>query len=119
MLPPVYSTTSWPGRSRPLASAASIIARAIRSLYDPVGLAASIFTQTSASPSPAMCASRVTGVFPMAESPPGRSIPTTSSAKAASNSLGPPPRPQCRPHSPARFPHLPPPTAFHPPDGRE
>jgi hypothetical protein len=47
-------------------------------LYDPVGLAASIFTQTSASPSPAMRASRVTGVFPMAESPPGRSIRTSS-----------------------------------------
>src|SRR5579859_5016152 len=73
VLPPVYSTTSWPGRRRPSASAASIIARAIRSLYEPVGLAASIFTHTSAQPSPARCASRTTGVPPMAEIPPERS----------------------------------------------
>jgi hypothetical protein len=42
-------------------------------LYEPVGLAASIFTQTSAQPSSASCASRATGVPPMAEIPPGRS----------------------------------------------
>src|SRR5262249_41492772 len=73
VLPPVYSTTGWPGRRRPSASAASIIASAIRSLYEPVGLAASIFTQTSAHPSPAMLASRTMGVPPIAEIPPGRS----------------------------------------------
>src|SRR5215467_16210556 len=73
VLPPVYSTTSWPGRRRPSASAASIIARAIRSLYEPVGLAASIFTHTSAQSSSASCASRTTGVAPIAESPPDRS----------------------------------------------
>ena len=32
VLPPVYSTTSWPGLSRPSASAPSIIASAMRSL---------------------------------------------------------------------------------------
>jgi hypothetical protein len=36
-------------------------------------LAASIFTQTSAQLSSASCASRATGVPPMAEIPPGRS----------------------------------------------
>jgi len=36
--------------------------------------AASSFTQTSAQSSPAMRASRTTGVSPIAESPPGRSI---------------------------------------------
>src|SRR5215471_2189867 len=81
VLPPVYSTTSWPGRRRPSASAASIIARAIRSLYEPVGLAASIFTQTSAQPSSASCASRATGVPPMAEIPPGRSTHNLRSAR--------------------------------------
>ena len=70
----MYSTTSWPGRSRPSASAASIIASAIRSLYDPVGLAASSFTHTSAPPSPAIRVSRTTGVSPIADNPPGRSI---------------------------------------------
>jgi hypothetical protein len=34
----VYSTTGCPGRSLPDRSAPSIIASAIRSLYDPVGL---------------------------------------------------------------------------------
>ena len=83
MLPPVYSTTGWPGRRRPSASAASIIASAIRSLYEPVGLAASIFTQTSAQLSSAMRASRTTGVLPIAESPPVRSIPTSSANRAS------------------------------------
>src|SRR5215475_3575813 len=78
VLPPVYSTTGWPGSRRPSASAASIIASAIRSLYEPVGLAASIFTQTSAQPSSAMLASRTTGVPPIAEIPPGRSMWTSS-----------------------------------------
>jgi hypothetical protein len=32
VLPPVYSTTGWPARSRPARSAPSIMARAIRSL---------------------------------------------------------------------------------------
>jgi hypothetical protein len=36
--PPVNSTTRIPGRSAPLFSAPSIIASAIRSLYEPVGL---------------------------------------------------------------------------------
>src|SRR5262249_33427068 len=73
VLPPVYSTTSWPGRRRPSASAASIIANAIQSLYEPVGLAASIFTHTSAQPSPTKCPIRTTDVPPMANSPPVRS----------------------------------------------
>ena len=32
VLPPVYSTTAWPGRSRPERSAPSIMASAMRSL---------------------------------------------------------------------------------------
>ncbi len=38
VLPPVNSTTRIPGLSAPRASAPSIIASAMRSLYDPVGL---------------------------------------------------------------------------------
>ena len=38
VLPPVHSTTRIPGRNSPRASAPSIIAAAMRSLYDPVGL---------------------------------------------------------------------------------
>src|SRR5262249_21531688 len=87
VLPPVYSTTSWPGRRRPSASAASIIARAIRSLYEPVGLAASIFTQISAQPSPASWASRTTGVPPMAQIPPGRSTRSLHPARYSLNSV--------------------------------
>jgi hypothetical protein len=82
-------------RSRPSASAASIMASAIRSLYEPVGLAASIFTQTSAHPSPAIRASRTTGVSPIADSPPGRSIPHLQHT-TADNSLRPPPGPPRR-----------------------
>src|SRR6185436_14687806 len=48
VLPPVNSTTRMPGRSRPRASAPSIIASAIRSLYDPVGFTDSSLTSTSA-----------------------------------------------------------------------
>ena len=71
VLPPVYSTTGWPGRSRPERSAPSIMASAIRSLYEPVGLAASSFTQTSAMSGSTRCVSCTTGVFPMAASTPG------------------------------------------------
>jgi hypothetical protein len=66
VLPPVYSTTGCPGSSLPSRSAASIIASAIRSLYEPVGLAASSFTQISAAP---WSASRTTGVPPIASIP--------------------------------------------------
>src|SRR5690348_11311880 len=44
----------------------------MRSLYDPVGLAASIFTQISAQSSSTRRSSRTTGVPPIAASPPGR-----------------------------------------------
>ncbi len=60
--PPVYSTTVWPGCSAPRRSAPSIIASAIRSLYEPVGLAASSFTHTSASSGPTSALSRTSGV---------------------------------------------------------
>jgi putative phosphoribosyl transferase len=40
----------WRARSKPSRSAPSIIARAIRSLYEPVGLCPSSFTHTSAEP---------------------------------------------------------------------
>ena len=70
VLPPVYSTTGWPGVRRPARSAPSIMARAMRSLYDPVGLAASSFTQTSAMPGSTRWTRRTTGVFPMAPNMP-------------------------------------------------
>jgi hypothetical protein len=70
VLPPVYSTTGCPGSGRPSRSAPSIIASAIRSLYDPVGLAASSFTQTSAPPSRPNRSSCTTGVAPIASIPP-------------------------------------------------
>ncbi len=75
--PAVYSTTVWPGRSAPLRSAPSIIASAIRSLYDPVGLAASSFTHTSASPAPDNDVNRTSGVLPMPASAPPRSTRVT------------------------------------------
>jgi hypothetical protein len=53
VLPPVYSTTGCPGASRPSRSASSIMASAIRSLYEPVGFALSSLTHTSAESSPA------------------------------------------------------------------
>ena len=70
VLPPVYSTTGWPGARRPARSAPSIMASAMRSLYDPVGLAASSFTHTSAMPGSTRWTSRTTGVFPMAPNMP-------------------------------------------------
>ena len=42
VLPPVYSTTGPPGGRRPSASAASIMARAMRSFMLPVGFSLSI-----------------------------------------------------------------------------
>src|SRR2546428_5216961 len=66
VLPPVYSTTVKPGRRSPRASASSIIASAIRSLYDPVGLKYSSLTSTSALLAGTTLCSRTTGVFPMA-----------------------------------------------------
>ena len=44
MLPEVGSTIVEPGRSAPAASAASIIATAIRSLIEPPGFERSLFT---------------------------------------------------------------------------
>src|SRR5262245_34656583 len=66
VLPPVYSITRMPGRNAPRASAPSIIASAMRSLYDPVGLRASSLTTTSASALPTMRFRRTTGVPPIA-----------------------------------------------------
>src|SRR6185369_13486018 len=48
VLPPVYSTTEPPGRSRPSASAASTIASAMRSFMLPVGFSYSSFTRIRA-----------------------------------------------------------------------
>src|SRR3954454_3618829 len=70
--PPVYSTTVWPGASVPRRSAASIIASAIRSLYEPVGLAASSLIQMSACSLVGRVDSLISGVPPMAASAPGR-----------------------------------------------
>ncbi len=69
-----------------ISSTSAPIARIVRTFSVAIGLAASIFTQTSAQPSSAMRASRTTGVLPIAESPPVRSIPT-SNAKGAGPSL--------------------------------
>src|SRR5436305_7751345 len=45
VLPEVGSRIVWPGRIRPLSSASSIMARATRSLTEPVGLRDSSFAQ--------------------------------------------------------------------------
>src|SRR5262245_37318383 len=66
VLPPVNSTTRTPGRRRPLASAPSIMASAIRSLYDPVGFTDSSFTSTSAESGNTTRCRRTTGVRPIA-----------------------------------------------------
>ncbi len=72
VLPPVYSTTVCPGASRPSRSAPSIIASAIRSLYEPVGFADSSLTQTSAMPGSTRRSRRTIGVEPIAPSTPVR-----------------------------------------------
>ena len=55
VLPPVYSTTEPPGRSRPSASAASTIASAIRSFMLPVGFSNSSLSRIRALRSGTMC----------------------------------------------------------------
>src|SRR5437879_4622565 len=72
VLPPVYSTTVIPGLSMPRRSARSIIDRAIRSVYDPVGLQYSSFTSTCAAPSGTIVRSRADGELAMACSIPVR-----------------------------------------------
>jgi hypothetical protein len=66
VLPPVYSTTVSPGEIRPSRSAPSIIASAIRSFIDPVGLQYSSFSQSSAPFAGAQLLMRTSGVFPIA-----------------------------------------------------
>jgi hypothetical protein len=66
VLPPVYSTTVSPGEMRPSRSAPSIIATAIRSFIDPVGLRYSSFSHNSAPLGGAQRRSRINGVFPIA-----------------------------------------------------
>src|SRR6185436_17356013 len=68
VLPPVNSTTRMPGRNAPRASAPSIMASAMRSLYEPVGLSDSSLTSTSAPPAGTTRRSRTTGVPPIARS---------------------------------------------------
>src|SRR5262245_42636736 len=65
VLPPVYSTTDPPAARRPSASAASIMARAIRSFMLPVGLWLSSLSRTRAPLPGAMVRSASTGVLPM------------------------------------------------------
>ena len=76
MLPPVYSTTGWPDCSRPSRSAPSIMARAMRSLYEPVGLAASSFTQISAM-SPPASRSNARSVYRRSRRAPPRALPVS------------------------------------------
>ena len=68
VLPPVYSTTRIPGRNAPRRSAPSIMASAIRSLYDPVGLKYSSFTKTSAEPRVTSRCRCTSGVRPIVRS---------------------------------------------------
>ena len=63
VLPEVGSTMVAPGFRRPSASAASIMARPMRSFTLPAGLKYSSFTTTSAPPS--RWCRRTSGVFPM------------------------------------------------------
>jgi hypothetical protein len=62
----VYSTTVSPGEISPSRSAPSIIESAIRSLTEPVGLAFSSFSQSSAPFGGAQRSSLTSGVFPIA-----------------------------------------------------
>jgi hypothetical protein len=66
VLPPVYSTTVSPGEIRPSRSAPSIIASAIRSFMDPVGLRYSSFSQSSAPFAGPQWCRRTSGVLPIA-----------------------------------------------------
>ena len=66
VLPPVYSTTVSPAEIKPSRSAPSIIARAIRSFIDPVGLRYSSFSHSSAPFDGAQRRTRTRGVFPIA-----------------------------------------------------
>src|ERR1700689_289203 len=68
VLPEVGSTIVSPGLSRPDFSAASTIARQIRSLTLPPGLKFSSFAQISASSLPGIRLRRTTGVFPIRSS---------------------------------------------------
>ena len=63
-----YSTTRIPGRNAPRRSAPSIMASAIRSLYDPVGLKYSSFTKTSAEPRVTSRCRCTSGVRPIVRS---------------------------------------------------
>jgi hypothetical protein len=81
VLPPVYSTTVVPGSSRPSRSAPSIIASAMRSFIDPVGLRYSSFTQISA-PSGGIRCNRTSGVLPIAST-----IPVGATGRAYSRAL--------------------------------
>ena len=66
VLPPVYSTIVSPSEIRPSRSAPSIIASAIRSFIEPVGLRFSSFSHSSAPFAGAQRSRRTSGVFPIA-----------------------------------------------------
>src|SRR5512140_1614556 len=68
VLPPVYSTTEPPGRSRPSASAASTIASAMRSFMLPVGFSNSSLTRILALSGGTMCWSGMSRVRPIVSS---------------------------------------------------
>src|SRR5215218_5247228 len=68
VLPPVYSTTVSPGESSPSRSAPSIIASAIRSFIEPLGLRFSSLSQSSAPLAGAQRRRRTSGVLPIASS---------------------------------------------------
>lgn len=75
VVPAVYSTTVPRGTRRPLASAASIAARAIRSFMLPVGLAHSSFMRIVAEPGAATLLMSISGVLPMpARTPSGARV---------------------------------------------
>ena len=66
VLPPVYSITVSPGDNSPLSIALVRPDNAIRSLYEPVGLPPSSFSQTSAELLGTIFSNRTRGVFPIA-----------------------------------------------------
>ena len=68
VLPPVYSTTAWPGGSLPSSSARPIIACAIRSFMLPVGFWPSVFTRILAQPGGTTRRSSTSEVLPIAAS---------------------------------------------------
>jgi hypothetical protein len=74
VLPAVPSTTVPPGKSRPLRSASSMMARAARSFTEPPGFMNSALPRISQPVSSLKWFSRISGVLPIASARPLRML---------------------------------------------